>query len=132
MKDKTIVLLRGIPGSGKSTTAKELFPNCVHFEADMYWYDKDGNYNFDITKLANAHAWCEMQVENSMIDGFNVVVSNTLTTEKELNPYLELAKKYDYKVISLIVENRHGGTNIHNVPEQTLQKMENRFTVKLR
>jgi hypothetical protein len=60
------------------------------------------------------------------------VVSNTLTTEKELKPYYELAEKYNYTVFSLIVENRHGGTNVHNVPEETLDKMEKRFSIKLR
>ena len=63
-----------------------------------------------------------------------IIVSNTSTTEKELQPYLELAKKYDYKVVSLIVENRHGNKDIHGVPEETLVKMENRFkqNIKLR
>ena len=61
----------------------------------------------------------------------NIVVSNTFTTEKELQPYLELAMKYDYKVVSLIVENRHGSQSIHNVPEETLVKMKNRFSIKL-
>lgn len=130
--NKTLILLRGVPGSGKSTTAKELFPSYIHLEADMYWYDKEGNYNFNITKLGNAHAWCELQTEYNMTQGFNVVISNTLTTEKELKPYYELAKKYEYKVVSLIVENRHQGTNVHNVPDETLDKMERRFSIKLR
>jgi hypothetical protein len=29
------------------------------------------------------------------------------------------------------MENRHGGVNIHNVPEETLEKMRNRFEVKI-
>jgi predicted kinase len=127
-----LVLLRGVPGSGKSTTAKELFPNYTHLEADIYWYDEQGNYNFDITKLHQAHQWCEKEVETAMDWKLNVVVSNTLTTEKELKPYYELAEKYNYTVFSLIVENRHGGTNVHNVPEETLDKMEKRFSIKLR
>jgi len=61
-----------------------------------------------------------------------IVVANTLTTQKELKPYLELAKKYDYGIVSLIVENRHGNENIHKVPDLTLDKMEKRFSIKLR
>jgi hypothetical protein len=63
-----------------------------------------------------------------------IVVSNTFTTENELKPYYNLAKQYNYMVISLIVENRHGEsekTNIHNVPKETIEKMKNRFHVKL-
>lgn len=127
-----LILLRGIPGSGKSTTAKTLFPNYIHREADMYWYDEFGNYNFDINKLKNAHDWCQNEVHRAMEHKLNIVVSNTFTTEKELKPYYELAKKHDYGVISLIVENRHEGVNIHNVPKETLNKMETRFSIKLR
>ena len=42
-----------------------------------------------------------------------------------------LAEKYGYMVISMIVENRHDGENIHNVPEETIEKMRNRFDIKL-
>ena len=48
-----------------------------------------------------------------------------------MKPYYELAEKYGYAVFSLIVENRHGGKNVHNVPEETLEKMRNRFEIKL-
>jgi hypothetical protein len=60
-----------------------------------------------------------------------IVVSNTFTQEWEMEPYFELAKKYGYKVFSLIVENRHGGTNVHNVPEDKIEQMKNRFSIKL-
>jgi phenolic acid decarboxylase len=60
-----------------------------------------------------------------------VVVSNTFTQEWEMQVYYELAKKYGYRVHSLIVENRHGGVNEHNVPGETLEKMKQRFETKL-
>lgn len=49
-----------------------------------------------------------------------------------MNPYFEMAKEYGYTVFTLIVENRHGNENIHNVPENVLDKMEKRFDLKLR
>lgn len=60
-----------------------------------------------------------------------IVVSNTFTQEWEMKPYLEWAEDFGYKVFSLIVENRHGGVNCHNVPEENLKKMKDRFEVKL-
>jgi phenolic acid decarboxylase len=60
-----------------------------------------------------------------------VVVSNTFTQEWEMEPYYKMAKKYGYQVHSFIVENRHGGVNEHNVPEDKLQQMKDRFQVKL-
>ena len=38
---------------------------------------------------------------------------------------------FDYKVFSIIIENRHGGVNEHNVPEEILVKMKDRFETKL-
>ena len=63
-----------------------------------------------------------------------IVVSNTLTSEYEMEPYLEFAKKYGYQIVSLVVENRHGNSSIHDVPKETLDKMETRLknSIKLR
>lgn len=125
---KDLILLRGLPGSGKSTLAKRICNQ--HVEADMYFL-QDGEYKFDASKLKQAHEWCKNQTEEYMLQGYNVVVSNTFTQEKELEPYYQLAKKYGYRVHSLIVENRHGGVNEHDVPQDTLEKMKNRFKVRL-
>jgi NEDD4-binding protein 2 len=133
---KVLIILRGLPGSGKSSFAKYMFSNNV-FEADQYFYDENGNYNFDASKLHAAHLDCQKRVEElmKMSDttqyGDEIVVSNTSTTEKELEPYLKLAEKYDYKVVSLIVENRHGNKSVHNVPDETMEKMRKRFNIKL-
>ncbi|HPI81970.1 MAG TPA: hypothetical protein PK122_01945 [Candidatus Paceibacterota bacterium] len=60
-----------------------------------------------------------------------VIVANTSTTEDEIRPYIMIAKNYGYRVFSIVVENRHGGVNEHNVPESSLEKMKNRFSIKL-
>lgn len=126
---KELILLRGLPGSGKSTLAKSL--GGKHFEADMYFV-RDGEYQFDGTKLKEAHEWCRSSVGGLMINEEpKLVVSNTFTQEWEMKPYFDLAKNYGYRVYSLIVENRHGGVNEHGVPEDKLEQMKNRFEVKL-
>jgi predicted kinase len=127
---KELFLLRGLPGSGKSTLAKSL--GGKHLEADMYFVDSEGNYNFDATKLLAAHGWCRWNCEMYMKSNTErIVVSNTFTQKWEMDVYLEFAKTYGYMVYSLIVENRHGGENIHGCPEDVISKMKNRFEVKL-
>jgi hypothetical protein len=48
-----------------------------------------------------------------------------------MEPYFQMANTFDYKVFSIIVENRHGGVNQHGVPEDKVQIMKDRFEVKL-
>lgn len=135
---KVLILLRGLPGAGKTSLAYFIWNEYAVCEADQYFYDKEGKYNFNPAKLGEAHKWCQDKVETYMKDNQlnpqyypEIVVSNTLTTEKEIQPYIDLANKYGYKVVSLIVENRHGNKSVHNVPESTLIKMKDRFQIKL-
>ena len=126
---KELFLLRGLPGSGKTTLAESLGGS--HMEADKY-FTYDGKYEFDVTKLKDAHDWCQNAVRVFMENkSKRVVVSNTFTQEWEMLPYYDLAKKYGYRVHSLIVENRHEGVNEHGVPEDKLEIMRKRFEISL-
>jgi predicted kinase len=129
--EKILYCVRGVAGSGKSTFAKTL--GCPVYEADQYFIDEEsGEYKFEPSKIKLAHKWCQLRVEHNMEDGIEkIAVSNTFTQGWELQPYFELAEKYGYKTFSIIIENRHGGTNIHEVPEEKLEQMRNRFSVKL-
>ena len=134
---KNLYLLRGLPGSGKSTLANQI--GDTHFEADMYFINENGEYIFIGADIKKAHQWCQSQVELAMIqnrityglDSSDIIVSNTFTQEWEMEPYYKLAESYGYRVFSLIVENRHGGENIHGAPADKIQAMKDRFEVKL-
>lgn len=132
--DKMLYIIRGLPGSGKSTLAKTLADtlSALRWEADQY-HMRDGVYAWNPENQYVAHRWCQDGVRECMRLGHkSVIVSNTSTTEKEMKPYLDMAAEYGYSITSLIVENRHGNSSIHNVPEETMQKMQDRFSVKLR
>ena len=129
--EKILYLVRGVSGSGKSTFAETLGTDCYVFSADDYWMVGD-EYKFDVDKLPLAHADCQKRVETEMQFGENrIAVANTFTREWEMEFYVALAKKYGYTVFSVIVENRHGGTNSHDVPEDKVQEMRDRFEVRL-
>jgi predicted kinase len=126
---KELILLRGLPGSGKSTFAEVI--GGFRCEADMFFME-DGEYKFDINRIKEAHRWCKEQCQSFMVkEKPKVIVSNTFTQEWEMEDYYDLAKRYGYKVTSVIVENRHGGESIHSVPDATLGNMRNRFNIKL-
>ena len=127
-----MIILRGLPGSGKSTVAEYIVQlnGAVICCADDYFM-KDGEYKWNPALLGSAHNWCKNLCEGAMKNGENVIVANTNTTDSELKPYLDMSTKYGYRVFSMIVENRHGNSNIHNVPSDSLDKMKNRFSVKL-
>lgn len=128
--EKVLYIVRGVPGSGKTTLAKKLTANV--FEADHYFYDNDGNYNFIPSEIKEAHKECQQFVGYAMESGIEkIAVSNTFTQEWEMEPYFELAKKHGFNVFTIVVENRHGGLNQHGVPEDKIEQMKNRFEIKL-
>jgi predicted kinase len=133
--EKILILCRGVSGAGKTTFAKTL--GGIHIEADQYFIDGEGNYKFDGSKIKLAHEYCRaqteawMQTKGDQVSTNKIVVSNTFTQLWEMEPYFEMAKRHGYKVFSIVVENRHGGTNVHEVPEEKVEQMKNRFEFKL-
>ena len=120
----TLTIIRGLPGTGKSTLGKSLVAD-VHLEADMFFM-VDGEYRFDVNKLHQAHSWCLNETIRHLVKGHDVVVSNTFTTMKELNPYLEVAARLQAKVVVYRMTHMYG--SIHNVPAETMKKMAARFS----
>lgn len=123
-----LILIRGVPGSGKSTLAKIIcdggYPGSVIFEADMFFV-KAGQYNFDRTKLREAHAWCMEMTVAALERDLTAIVSNTFTTSKELKPYFEIAKRFGITPTVHLCQNDWG--SIHGVPPDTMEAMRSRF-----
>lgn len=125
---KTLLLVRGLPGSGKSTFARSLWAEGMDWqcmEADDFFFQGGILYNFDPTKLKEAHSWCQKEVGLALADGFNVVVSNTFSQFWEVGPYALLAKRLGVNL--QIIELKGGYKNIHNVPEDKIQAMKDRW-----
>lgn len=123
MNNKLIVV-RGCPGTGKSTFVKETFPNIVHFENDMFHYH-NGEYLFNQRKQDNAIEWCIDMTMLSLKRGMDVVVSNTFTRMAFVDSYRKIADLFgsEFEVYRMMGDFE----NIHSVPKNILENMKNNF-----
>ncbi len=135
MEGRSIILLRGLPGSGKTSLAGILSEKGKHpvYSVDEYFTDdKSGVYEFDHRSNHLAYSACEENTRKSMMAGAEkIFVDNTFTLEWEMEPYFRLAKEFDYKISVVTVENRHGGRNVHGISSDQLEKMASKYKVKL-
>jgi len=82
--------------------------------------------------IGKSHDWSQRKCRRFMkAQVERIVIANTSTTEREMQPYMDLARQFGYRVFSIIVENRMLTKNIHSVPDETILKMKNRFNIQL-
>ncbi len=131
---KSLILIRGLPGAGKSTLAKTLADDkWPVYSIDSYFTDSvTGMYFFEFDKNHLAYKNCEKQVERAMNENVSrIFVDNTFTLEWELEPYFRLASQFGYSVHTVTVENRHHSKNTHGISEQQIYKMAEKYKVVL-
>lgn len=131
---KTLYIIRGCPGDGKTTLALDLSRGKYspkEIAADnMPGLYVDGVYQNHLQK--ESHVWCQETVEAWMKRGESVIVHNTFTRHIYIKPYLELAKKYGYAVHvihseAVILPNGDRTNSTHNVPQEILDGMRSGF-----
>lgn len=131
MSDKKVIILRGPSGSGKSTYIKNHLPDAFVCSADHYFNDDEGNYNFNPKKLGQAHGTCRLNFKQAILDKVPlIVVDNTNTKLKEMEPYLDVASNHGYtvEVVRLTVPlDSLYGRNTHGVPDEAVKKMDDRM-----
>jgi len=126
---KVLIIVRGLPGSGKSTFA-QMLSKAICTADD--WYMRKGVYKWDYKFIGEAHEWCQRKCWRFMQKDISpIVIANTSITTRAMQPYFNMAETFGYEVFTVVVENRHGKTNIHDVPEKTLLNMEEKFEIKL-
>ena len=113
-----LVVIRGLPGSGKTTLAKQIAKlGFVHHETD-HFFESEHGYAHDESSLAQAHAWCIKSVSDSLLSGARVVVSNVSHLAYHVERFVELAER----VVVIELTSNYGG--VHAVPADRLEAMK--------
>lgn len=132
---KSIILLRGLPGSGKSTMARLLSEQGKYpvFSVDDYFTDKESDtYHFVFDQNHLAYKQCKEFTEEAMKNGVKkIFLDNVFSMDWEMEPYFNLAFTYGYQLHVVTVENYHGGKNIHGISDEQIGKMAEKYKVKL-
>ena len=117
-----LTIVRGLPGSGKSTFAKTL--NGILLEADMFCYQND-KYVYSRLGHTENHALCLKMAKQVLKHGSDVIVGNTFTTKDEMKDYLAAAKAAGAKVKVFCMKSQYKSTK--DIPNEIIEKMRERF-----
>lgn len=122
-----MIIMVGIPGSGKSTLSKHL-SEVMGLEicsVDHWMVDDQGNYAFDRNRLREVHENCQKKARQLLHEGKSCIIDNTNCTEMAINNYLDIASTYEAHVLIywFMCNPETGLRNVHGVTQDILERM---------
>lgn len=104
-KTPELLLIRGMPGSGKSSLAREFLLTHFHLEADQFFFSPTGDWIMQPKLRKAAHAWCLATARGALEDRMNVVVANTFRSAWELRGFCVMGQQVEAKIRILDIPN---------------------------
>ncbi len=141
MTTKRLILLRSLPGGGKSTLAQALSKdsdNLVILSTDNYHMreiDGEWKYVFQPDMLGEYHKQNQKACSYEMSCGTPlIIIDNTNISFKEFKPYVVMANLFGYEV-ELVEPDTPWAfdvdectkRNVHGVPREAIQRMLDRW-----
>ncbi len=135
---RQVVILRGVPGAGKSTLAKKIISDAVArgeeakaFSSDDYFTTAEGKYHFDSRMLPQAHASCFRHFLEYLQRSQGIaIVDNTNTLVFEMSPYILAGQAYsaNVKIIRLTCDPTVAAArNVRCATSEMVEKMASRM-----
>ena len=125
-------IMRGVPGSGKSTVARQIAGDVGVIHSTDSFLHVNGEYKFDPKKLKEYHEKNFEDFKKSIEEGKPIVIcDNTNIQRWEFEPYQKIAEENGY--IVAIVSMPHPDPEVaedrteHSVPAKSIQNMINRW-----
>ena len=134
--EKLFVVLRGLPGSGKSTVGRKIAQNRGRiFSTDDFFLQSSGRYIFEPYRLGEAHQWNQNRCRRAVLEEVTpIIVDNTNLKKWEMEVYIHMALDANYH-IEIIEPDTYwrydpyelAKRNEHGVQQNKIIEMLNKF-----
>jgi len=136
---KTVYILCGIEGSGKTTAAKKLAtedPGATTriVSADDYMVNDRGEREFDPKRLSENHGKCQAAFHDAIKQGIErIIVDNTNLVASHRDIYVSHALQNGYDVVTMVFDTSietAAARNVHGVPLHTLEMQRKKLDLE--